>query len=146
MLQRSELGVYTSTLLAELPFVRHGFASRHAAGWPGDYTGVKQIHSATVAVAGEQGVNPEKADAILTGMRGQWVGIRTADCVPLLIADRQGRAVAAVHAGWRGTVAGIAGESVRKLSEVHGCRPDELIAAIGPCISRCCFEVGPEVS
>jgi YfiH family protein len=145
MLTRSAAGVYTSQLLTELPFIRHGFASRKAEEWPGDYTRVGQVHSAVVAVAGATSVSPEKADAIITGVRGRWVGIRTADCVPLLLADRRGRAVAAVHAGWRGTVANIARESVRRLGETYGCRPQDLIAAIGPCISRCCFEVGPEV-
>jgi YfiH family protein len=146
MLTRSPEGVYTSDLLARLPFVRHGFASRRAESWPGDYTRVRQVHSAEVAIADQQTVRPEKADAIVTAVTGRWVGVRTADCVPLLTADRRGRAVAAVHAGWRGTVANIAGQSVRRLAETYGCRPEDLVAAIGPCISRCCFEVGPEVA
>jgi polyphenol oxidase len=145
MLNRSAEGVYTSDLLAALPFVRHGFASRQAEGWPGEYLRVRQIHSSVVAVAEGAAVSPETADAIVTGDPGRWIGIRTADCVPLLLADRQGRAVAAVHAGWRGTVANIALATVRSLQERHGCAPGDLVAAIGPCIARCCFEVGPEV-
>jgi YfiH family protein len=145
MLRRSADGVYTSDLLSELPFVRHGFASRSAGDWPGHYTRVRQIHSSTIAEARGQGVSPETADALITAEVGHWIGIRTADCVPLLIADRQGRAVAAVHAGWRGTIANIASETVLSLRDRYSVQPDDLMAAIGPCIAKCCFEVGPEV-
>jgi len=145
MLRRSADGVYTSDLIAALPFVRHGFASRKAEPWPGDYSRVRQIHSNIVAVAEGETVDPEAADAIVTADSGRWIGIRTADCVPLLLADRNGRAVAAVHAGWRGTVANMAGAAVQRLKEKYGCRPEDLAAAIGPCIAKCCFKVGPEV-
>jgi YfiH family protein len=107
---------------------------------------VRQIHSNIVAVAVGSTVSPAEADALVTADPDRWIGIRTADCVPLLIADREGRAVAAVHAGWRGTVANIAGETVGRLGDLYGCRPEELVAAVGPCIAKCCFEVGPEVA
>jgi YfiH family protein len=145
MLTRSPEGVYTSTLVGGLPFVRHGFATRNTPGWPGKYARVRQIHSNIVAVAEAATTTPAQADAVVTAEPDHWVGIRTADCVPLLIADRRGRAVAAVHAGWRGTVADIAGETVRRLKDLYGCSPEDLVVAIGPCIARCCFEVGPEV-
>lgn len=145
MLRRSEQGVYTSDLLGALPFVRHGFASRLAEHWPGEYTRVRQIHSNIVAIADGKDVSPETADAIVTSGSDRWIGIRTADCVPILLADRKGRAVATVHAGWRGTVADIVGETVRRMEQLHGCDPAELVAAIGPCIAKCCFEVGREV-
>jgi YfiH family protein len=70
----------------------------------------------------------------------------TADCVPVLLADPRTGACAAVHAGWRGVVAGVAGAAVRALIEGHGSRPADLRVALGPCIGICCFEVGPEVA
>lgn len=70
--------------------------------------------------------------------------VQVADCVPLLLADRRGRAVAAVHAGWRGTAAGIARRVVQALG-AHGIEPQELIAALGPSIGPCCYEVGEDV-
>jgi hypothetical protein len=71
--------------------------------------------------------------------------IRFADCVPILMADSTGRAVAAVHAGWRGTVCGVASAAVERLVE-QGAKAADLLAAIGPAIGACCFEVEPEVA
>jgi hypothetical protein len=70
--------------------------------------------------------------------------VRTADCVPILLVDRRGRAVAAVHAGWRGTAAGIAARAVEGLA-AEGIPPGDVLAALGPAILDCCYEVGPEV-
>jgi polyphenol oxidase len=136
--------VYRSSALA-LPWLDHGFAGRENLDWPGEYVRVKQIHSNIVAVATGPGVSLGEGDALVTAEAGVFVGIRTADCVPLLLADRKQRAVAAVHAGWRGTAANIAVESLRKLHSEFGTQPQDVIAAIGPCIAACCFEVGPEV-
>jgi YfiH family protein len=71
--------------------------------------------------------------------------VRTADCVPILVGDRQTRRVAAVHAGWRGVVQGVTPAAVEALLE-RGSRPEELIVAIGPHISLAAFEVGDEVA
>lgn len=86
-----------------------------------------------------------QADGILSDDPTRGISVRVADCVPILLASGDGSAVAAVHAGWRGVVAGIAIEAVGELCErcQHG--PGELIAAIGPCIGPDEFEVGPEV-
>ncbi len=86
----------------------------------------------------------EKADAVFTTSPDVAVAIRTADCVPILLADKKGRAVAAVHAGWRGAVGGVL-EATLKTFAAHGCGPADVVAAVGPAISWDNFEVGPEV-
>ncbi|MGH9345700.1 MAG: polyphenol oxidase family protein [Vicinamibacterales bacterium] len=73
------------------------------------------------------------------------LAVRAADCVPLLLADPRTGAVAAVHAGWRGTAAGAATAAVDALQRELGAEPSGLVAAIGPSIGPCCYEVGPEL-
>lgn len=83
-------------------------------------------------------------DGLVTDEPGLALIIFTADCIPILLCDSARGVVAAAHAGWRGTVADIAGEAVRAMARL-GCDPGDIRAAIGPGISRCCFETGPEV-
>jgi len=105
---------------------------------------LKQIHSSEcVAAEGRSGILGE-GDALLEDRPGSVVAVKTADCVPILLVDDAHHAVAAVHAGWRGTAAGIAGKAVAAMRERFGSR--DLYAAIGPSIGKCCYEVGPEVS
>ncbi len=85
-----------------------------------------------------------ETDGLVTVTPGLGLVCFTADCVPLLLADPESGCVAAVHAGWRGTVQGIAAEAVRKMAAL-GAKPGNIIAAIGPSIGPCHFEVGPEV-
>lgn len=111
---------------------------------------VRQVHGNSVVLATlhEQGVRldgPAEADALVAS-GGAWVGVRTADCVPLLLHDPRHRVSAAVHAGWRGTVADVVGRAIETMVAAFGTRPSELRAAIGPCIGPCCFEVGDEVA
>jgi YfiH family protein len=146
MFTRTPDGVYRSSLLSSLDRLEHGFGSRQTPHWPGDYTHLKQIHSGKVVrVAAENGC-AGAGDALVTADPGRFIGIRTADCVPILLADPVNRAVAAVHSGWRGTTAGIASAAVEKLAKEFGSRAVDLLAAIGPSIGPCCFEVGPEVA
>lgn len=107
-----------------------------------------QVHGATVAVIGgddQPAACAERdADALVTDVAGVALGVGTADCVPILLADGEGR-VAAAHAGWRGTLADVAGAAVEALVAL-GARRERLRAALGPSICPACFEVGPEVA
>jgi hypothetical protein len=86
-----------------------------------------------------------RGDALMTRQRGLLLGIQTADCVPVLIADTKTRAVAAFHAGWRGTLARIVERGVGTMRLEFGSQPKNLIAAIGPAVGACCYSVGEEV-
>ena len=77
---------------------------------------------------------------------GLLLGVQTADCVPILLADVRNRAVAAIHAGWRGTLARVAVKTLGRMQMEFGARPRDVIAALGPAIGRCCYEVGSEVA
>jgi YfiH family protein len=101
-----------------------------------------QTHSTNVAMPGD---NLEGVDAMVANRPGQVIAINTADCLPLLLADVKAGIIAAVHCGWRGTVAGIATNAVRKMIEL-GAKPENIAAAMGACIGTECFEVGEEVA
>ena len=140
--------VYRSTALEALSWLEHGFGTRRSLAWPSSeakIATVRQIHSKNVIVADHSGELGE-ADAIVTNTPGITLVIRTADCLPILIADPRNKAVAAVHAGWRGTVQQIVLETVHIMTDRFGARPEDLIVAIGPAIGECCYEVGPEVA
>lgn len=96
------------------------------------------------SLAAMQRTRPE-ADAMISDDPSIGLVIRAADCVPLLMADRRGGVVAAVHAGWRGTAARVGPATVAALGDAFGSRPADLVAAIGPSIGPCCYEVGSDV-
>jgi YfiH family protein len=109
---------------------------------------IKQVHGVAVAVArrGHAGDWPRpEADAIVGDDPSAAIGVRVADCAPVLLFDPARNLVGAAHAGWRGTAAGASPATVRALQETFGSRPADLVAAIGPCLGRCCGEVGPDV-
>lgn len=85
-------------------------------------------------------------DALITDQPGIALAVTAADCVPVFLYDPVRRAVAAIHAGWRGTVAGICGKTVKAMAEHYGCRPGDISAAIGPSIGPCCYEVDDAVA
>jgi len=107
---------------------------------------VRQIHSDVVHVCSRAPAAPSQGDAILCGQPGLLLGIQTADCVPILLADRHRRVVAVAHAGWRGTLARIAAKTLGRMQLEFGTRPEDVLAALGPAIGPCCYEVGPEVA
>lgn len=144
---RDGRGLYRVAAFDALDWLDYGFSTRAAAGWPpGPAATVKQIHSnLCVHADGQTGVLG-CADALTTSTPGTWLAIRTADCVPILIADQRLRAVAAVHAGWRGTAANISAAAVAEMRSLYGSRPEDLLAAIGPAICGECYEVSAEVA
>ncbi len=105
----------------------------------------QQVHGVAVAVVEDESdvdaVAALTADGLVTRVRGRGVGVRTADCAPLLLAVDDGSAVAAVHAGWRGATGGVVQAAVTAFCVA----PSRIVAAVGPCIGREAFEVGPEV-
>ena len=103
---------------------------------------LKQVHGAAVAEA-PWNERPQ-ADAAVANAPGWLLGIQTADCLPVLLVDPRRRAVAAAHAGWRGTAAGVAARAVEALA-TRGSRPEDLVAALGPAVGACCYEVGEEL-
>jgi polyphenol oxidase len=148
LLFRNAEHVYQSDRLLQFSWLIHGFGTRLSERWPGKYTRAKQVHSDIVFAADQP--NPPailgEGDAVITRTPGHVIGVRTADCVPILLVDPAHRAVAAVHAGWRGTVQNIVGKTVERMREEYGTRAGDLLAVIGPCIGECCYEVGPEVA
>ncbi len=110
---------------------------------PGRLATVTQVHGEVVVSAADSN-EQTRADALWTSEPGRAVGIRTADCVPVLIEDRRTGSVAAVHAGWRGVIGEIVTHTVVRL-EAAGSQRGDLFFAIGPCIQRCCFEVDGDV-
>ncbi len=113
-----------------------------------DTVTLNQVHGRSVQVV-RAGVPPaperQDADALVSNDPGVAVAVRAADCVPLLFADSTTGAVAAVHAGWRGTATGAAVAALEALGREFGSRPDDITVALGPSIGRCCYEVGSEL-
>jgi YfiH family protein len=127
---------------ADLEWLDHGFGLRDSA-IPAGIRTVKQIHSSIVLDAAD---NENEGDALISDRAGVSVGVRTADCVPILLVDPAIPVVAAIHAGWRGSAQNIAAAAIHMLAARWKTRAENLRAAIGPSIGVCCYEVGPEVS
>jgi YfiH family protein len=112
---------------------------------------LRQIHSSLIHRVGASDVRANdqpavlKGDGLMTDEPGVLLGIQTADCIPVLVADRKNRAVAAFHAGWRGTLARIVENGVGRMRVEFGSQPENLVASVGPGIGRCCYSVGAEV-
>lgn len=149
----SESLFLVASVLASLG-VEHGFGVRGSdARAPEGLSLARQVHGTMLLRAPlsvtPDGVTPEaatpEADALFASDPGVAVGVRTADCVPLLFADRSGRGVAAVHAGWRGIAAGVAPRTVSGLARELGVPPVDWVVAIGPHIGPCCYEVDEPV-
>ena len=105
-----------------------------------------QIHSDVVRSFDSAPAKQCKGDASATKRAGLLLGVRTADCAPVLVVDAKKKVVAAIHAGWRGTLLRIVMKTVGQMQMEFGCRPEDLLGAIGPTIGGCCYEVGTEVA
>lgn len=104
-----------------------------------------QCHSATVLLADHPGPY-DASDGLVSNNRGLWLGISVADCLPIFLADPAHKAVAAVHAGWRGSQGAIVQNAVRLMAKQFATTGKDLVAYLGPSARACCYEVGPEVA
>jgi YfiH family protein len=139
---------YRVTELDRLDWLVHGFGTRES-DIPARFAGLatlKQIHSSECVLAEGRRGELGRADALLDNTPGAVVAVKTADCIPILLVDERNHAVAAIHAGWRGTAARIAPAAIAAMAQRFGSRPEDLHSAIGPGIGECCYEVGPEVA
>jgi YfiH family protein len=132
---------------ADLEWLDHGFGLRDTllsnSALPAHIRTVKQIHSAIVV---DGSSNVQEGDAIISDQAGTVVGIKTADCVPVLLVDPSTQVVAAIHAGWRGTAENIVAAAIQQLISLWSVHPGNIRAAIGPSIGACCYEVGTDVA
>ncbi len=140
--------------LAANRFVLHGFGTRKSSGLPPNIefklVTVKQVHKSRTLILGspQRGLarySSFRFDSMITNQPGIALGVRTADCLPLLLLDPERKVIGAVHAGWRGTVERIAQKVVSRMGKSFGTKPANLQAGIGPAIGRCCYEVGEDV-
>jgi YfiH family protein len=110
------------------------------------FAALRQFHSSLVRIFQRAPAERLKGDALVTRSRGLLLTVQTADCVPILLVDTRKHVAAAIHAGWRGTAARVAQKTVGDLRMHFGTRPEDVVAAIGPSIGGCCYEVGPNVA
>lgn len=118
--------------------------AEHAGYDPAQLQVTRHVHGTSVWRVGEPLAEGAEFDGLVCDRAGAVLGAFAADCIPLLFAEPAARVCGAAHAGWRGTVAGVARNVVGRMQEI-GARPDRIRVALGPSIGPCCFEVGPEV-
>lgn len=110
---------------------------------------MNQVHDVKVAVVDRGEISPAELDgydAMITNLPGIAIGVRTADCIPVLLYDPVKKAAAAIHSGWRGTVSKIISKTVAKMQTIYASQPSDLLAVIGPGICMDCFQVGEDVA
>ena len=146
--------MYTLNLLKKIPNIIHGFGTRN---WKTeDFRSVypfldfnvfflKQIHSDIIHIIGEPPYKSLTGDAMITDRPGILLAVKTADCLPILLADKKGRVVAAVHCGWRSTGKEILRKTAVLMMKTFGIQPSDIVAGLGPSIGKTCYEVGADV-
>jgi len=107
---------------------------------------VIRVSETNIACSIFSAVEPFQGDALITDREGVWLAILTADCLPVLFFDPCKRVIAAAHAGWRGTLQHITADTLAEMTRLYGCRPKDVLAALGPAIGPCCYEVGDDVA
>ena len=146
-----------SLSLSKIGGIVHGFSNKKFNGSVSDiarYFGlnniatIDQTHSSDVLVIndGFKDLSREKGDAIITDLRGIGIGVFTADCVPILFAEKTGLLVAVVHAGWRGTLSQVPIATLTEMKKRFGIEPSGVSCVVGPSIGGCCYEVGEDVA
>ena len=148
MFYKDSQNIYRVRPLEAFDWLVHGFGTRwsNSFGSCGNLATLHQVHSDVVVDAGGRSGPLGDGDALLENTPGSLVAVKTADCIPILIVDPVHRAVAAVHAGWRGAARKIAIRAIEEMGKKFSSRPQDLHAAIGPGIGKCCYEVGPDVA
>jgi hypothetical protein len=125
------------------------FTTRRESALPYPVIQGHQVHGSRVAIIDRPWMTREELegyDAFITNLPGVAIGVRTADCVPILLYDPVKRVIAAVHSGWKGTVLKVSHGAIDLMEEVFGTAPEDLRAVIGPCIGPDSFQVGEEVA
>ena len=151
--QELNLGWTAEDSAANVARNRAAFATALGKHAPLALVTVRQVHSGLVrnleqeagSFMGDDGRAQLEGDGMVSRTPGRLLAILTADCVPVLVADTRTHAVGAFHAGWRGTLAHIVQTGVAEMQKQFGSQSEDMIAAIGPCIQACCFQVGEEV-
>lgn len=146
-----------SEILSGIKGVVHGFSNREFNGDLSEVANffgldrivtLNQVHSSDVLFV-RDGVKDEleyEGDSLITNLKGVGIGVFTADCVPIVLADRDSTIVVSVHAGWRGTHSEILKNTLAEIKKNFGVQASEILAAIGPCIGNCCYEIGEDVA
>lgn len=140
----------SSSLFTTIPEILHTFGTRDDLLFPEGLVTAKQVHGTEILFAEDPGQKTIKIgeagfDILITDKVGIPVAVKTADCLPLLMVDPDRKIVAAVHAGWKGTLMKVVEKAVRSLVE-KGARPERLIVAMGPSMARRCYEVEEDVA
>src|SRR5262249_7281140 len=135
-----------SRLLTDLPWLRHQFGTRNGPLSQNGMASLKQIHSAIALRADRADECVGEGDALVTNQSGVALSVRTAHCFPILLAGPEHGAVAAIHAGWRGTAAGIVIRTLERMCREFDTDPRNVVAAVGPGIGACCYQVGQDVA
>ncbi|GAB4017323.1 peptidoglycan editing factor PgeF [Spirosoma koreense] len=139
------LGINTDDEQTNVDENRRRFFTALGADPSAPFASSHQVHGTEVLYTTNSG-RFEGYDALITDQPGLLIGVTVADCVPVLVYDAANQAVAAIHAGWRGTVGGIVGKTLAEMQQRFGTSPQSCYAYVGTCIDACSFEVGPEVA
>ncbi|MFC2164966.1 peptidoglycan editing factor PgeF [Acidobacteriota bacterium] len=140
--------------LEETPFIVHGFGTKHWAESDFKRTpelarfeclSIKQTHSDIVRVIRAIPDRLLEGDAMITDLQGLLLIIKTADCLPVFLVDREGKTIAAVHSGWKGTKKRVLQKTVEAMTSNFGSAPESMLVAMGPCIVSSCYEVSEVV-
>lgn len=147
--------IFRSKILSGFQNISHGFLNRYynensqnlaAQNKLSNIIKLKQIHSDYVYIIKKFIKDLPEGDSIITDVPGLGIGVYTADCVPILLFDSLNIVVAAVHAGWKGSLLNILEKSIKRMENHYNSDPKNIYAVIGPCIGRCCYEVNEDVA